>query len=213
MSQRFADLDEIRFLLDVDRLSSLVIPPERIPFLRRIAPALAVLLGFALVVGAAGTWPPFVAVESGSMEPHLERGDLVYVTATDRYAPASASDAGVVTHAAASASHRLGARGDVVVFTAPSRMGSPVIHRAHLRVERGENWYDEANPDYLPTSVDSCGDLAHCPAPHDGYITKGDANAHYDQAGRFTVVRSAWLRGKGQAVLPWVGHLRLLLAG
>ena len=189
-----------------------MVPPEHVERLRSLGPALAVLFAFGLVVVAAGVWPPFVAVESGSMEPHLERGDLVYLTATERFAPSTASDAGVVTRDATSEYRRIGGRGDVIVFTAPSRTGSPVIHRAHLRVERGENWYDEANPDYVPGSVDSCADLSHCLAPHDGYITKGDANAYYDQVGQFTVIRSAWLRGKGQVVLPWVGHLRLLLA-
>lgn len=189
-----------------------VVPPERTEQLRSLVPALAVLtvVGFALV--ASGVWPPFVAVESGSMQPQLERGDLVYVTATDRFDPASASAAGVVTHAAAPEYRRFGERGDVLVFDPPSREGL-VIHRAHLHVERGENWYGEADPDSLPDSVDGCRDLAHCPAPHDGYVTKGDANAYYDQVGWVSVVRESWVLGKGQVAVPWVGYLRLLLAG
>ncbi|WP_318568485.1 S26 family signal peptidase [Salinigranum marinum] len=189
-------------------------PPDRSDGrLGTVAPAAVVLLLFALLVVVAGAWPPFVAVESGSMEPHLERGDLVLLTATDRFAPPHATDAGVVTSATASTYRRLGAPGDVIVFAPPSRDGSPVIHRAAFRVERGENWYDEADPDALPASVNGCDDLAHCPAPHAGYVTKGDANGAYDQAGRFTVVRDARLRGKAQVAIPWVGHLRLLLAG
>ncbi|AUV82970.1 S26 family signal peptidase [Salinigranum rubrum] len=187
-----------------------MVPPTRAERLRSVAPALAVLLVFSLVLAASGVWPPFVAVESGSMEPHLERGDLVYVTATERFAPPSGAP--VATHAAAAEYRRLGARGDVLVFDSPSHEGL-VIHRAHLRVDRGENWYDEADSEYLPASVDSCRELAHCPAPHDGYVTKGDANDYYDQAGGMAVVREAWITGKGQAAVPWIGHLRLLLAG
>lgn len=182
--------------------------------MRTAAPALAVLVLFGVVVASAGVWPPFVAVESGSMEPNLERGDLVLLTATERFAPATATDAGVVTLRRASGYHRLGKRGDVVVFDPPSRAASPVIHRARLHVERGENWYAEADSGAIPASVDSCAELRHCPAPHAGYITKGDANDNYDQAvGRFTVVRDGWHQGKAQLAVPWVGHLRLLIKG
>ena len=186
---------------------------ERSDWLATVAPALTVLVVFGLVVAVSGVWPPFVAVESGSMEPHLERGDLVYLTASERYAPESATAAGVVTRATAVDYRRLGGRGDVVVFAPPSRGGSPVIHRAQFHVERGENWYDEADADFLPASVDGCDELAHCPAPHAGYVTKGDANPYYDQAGELAPVRPSWLRGKAQTAVPWVGHLRLALAG
>jgi signal peptidase len=181
--------------------------------LRPFAPALSVLLVFGMFVVAAGVWPPFFAVESGSMEPHLERGDLVFVTAPEHYSPGVATDAGVVTLRAAGDYRRLGSAGDVIVFAPPSRAGSPVIHRAHLHVERGENWYDDADADYLPRSVDDCEELANCPAPHDGYVTKGDANAYYDQTGGLAPVRASWIRGKAQAAIPWVGHLRLFLVG
>jgi signal peptidase len=181
--------------------------------LRTLAPALSVLLVFCLFVAAAGVWPPFFAVESGSMEPHLERGDLVVVTAPDRYAPGAATDAGVVTRDTAGDYRRLGLAGDVIVFAPPSRVGSPVIHRAHFYVERGENWYDDANADYLPRSIDDCAELANCPAPHAGYVTKGDANSYYDQTGGLAPVRASWIRGKAQAAIPWMGHLRLFLAG
>ena len=43
------------------------------------------ILGIVFLVGAvlfavAGVWPPVVAVESASMQPNLDRGDLVFVT-------------------------------------------------------------------------------------------------------------------------------------
>ena len=39
-----------------------------------MAPAVAVLLIAVLLGALVGTWPPFVAVESGSMTPAVERG-------------------------------------------------------------------------------------------------------------------------------------------
>ncbi|MFC7136491.1 S26 family signal peptidase [Halobaculum litoreum] len=131
-----------------------------------------VLVVSSLLFGLTGVWPPMVAVESGSMEPHMERGDLIVVAEPTRDGPGTA--AGVVPTADAPADGRtLGARGDVIVFDSPTKPGSPIIHRAHLYVEAGENWYGEADPAFLPPDVDSCRDLADCPAPYAGFVTKG----------------------------------------
>ena len=52
-----------------------------------LQPVAAVALVGALLFAATGIWPPMVAVESGSMEPTLERGDLVVVSEPPRYGP------------------------------------------------------------------------------------------------------------------------------
>ncbi|MGM0590494.1 MAG: S26 family signal peptidase [Halobacteriota archaeon] len=164
--------------------------------------------------GATGVWPPMVAVESGSMEPHLERGDLVVLTDTGRLAPPVADGGGVVTAASTDEYRRLGATGDVLVFTPPERTGSPIIHRARFRVDAGENWYDRADAAFLPRDVDGCPELRYCPAPHAGYVTKGDDNSVYDQAvGRAPPVKRSWIRGKAQVAVPWLGEIRLFVAG
>jgi signal peptidase len=174
---------------------------------------LVVALLAGLLVAATGVWPPMVAVESGSMEPHMERGDLVIVTAPDRWTAAAASDAGIVTVAQAGDYERLGGPGDVVVYVDPDRQGSPIIHRAHFYVDAGENWYDRADRSALPPGVDDCAELLNCPAPHAGYVTKGDANAHYDQAsGIAPPVQENWVVSKGRLRIPWLGWLRLLTA-
>ena len=176
--------------------------------------ALAVAVVAALLFALVGVWPPMVAVQSGSMEPHMERGDLVVVSEPTRFGPDGAA-AGVRTaHGAPSGGRTFGARGDVIVFSSPALPGTPIIHRAHFHVERGENWYREANPEYLPAGVDSCAELRRCPAPRTGFITKGDANERYDQVnGNSPIVTADRIRAEARVRIPLLGHVRLALSG
>lgn len=174
-----------------------------------LQPVAAVALVGALLFAATGIWPPMVAVESGSMEPHLERGDLVVVSEPPRYGPAGTD--GIVTARNASGFRSFGGPGNVVVYAPPDRSGSPIIHRLRFRVEAGENWYDRANPDWV-AGADNCEQLSNCPAPHAGYVTKGDNNGYYDQAkGIAPPVRADWVRGEAQFHVPWLGEVRLFV--
>lgn len=170
-----------------------------------------------LLVSATGAWPPLVAVESGSMGPHIERGDLVVVTEPGRWAltgATNAPDSGIVTAQTADGARMLGEPGDILVFDTPAWDGPPIVHRAMFHVSAGEDWYDEANQSWLPPGVDDCADLRNCPAPNDGYITKGDANPYYDQArGRVVPVREEWVRAKAAVRLSDLGWFRLFLTG
>lgn len=57
-----------------------------------------------LLFSVSGVWPPLVAVESGSMQPNLQKGDLVFVTEEHRLSPEYASGGtGVVPHRTATA--------------------------------------------------------------------------------------------------------------
>ncbi len=173
---------------------------------------LAAVVAVAVVV-TSGVWPPLLAVESGSMEPNIGTGDLVVVTAPGHGTVSAASDPGVVTVRAADGYRRFGAPGDVIVFD-PPRPGPPIIHRAHFRVERGENWYERANESYLPPGVDGCDELRNCPAPHGGYVTKGDANGYYDQAVEISPpVRSGWIVAKAAVRIPELGWVRMIVVG
>ncbi|ELZ31194.1 hypothetical protein C474_10184 [Halogeometricum pallidum JCM 14848] len=185
-------------------------------FVRELLVSVSAVLVLGLLLFAiAGVWPPMVAVESGSMEPHMHRGDLVFITEPDRFTPDYAfEDTGIVTvdigdeHGYQS----FGGAGSVIVYDPPSRVGSPIIHRARFHVEEGENWYERANPDYI--AADDCEELSYCPAPHAGFITKGDANARYDQASRIAEpVRSEWIQGVARLRIPLLGYVRLELAG
>ncbi|ELZ82347.1 signal sequence peptidase [Haloferax elongans ATCC BAA-1513] len=169
----------------------------------------AVALVAVLLFAVTGVWPPMVAIESPSMEPHLERGDLVIVSEEGRYAGPAADEHGVVTANESNGYGRIGETGDVIIFSPPSREESPIIHRAVFYVEKGENWYDEANHSYVD-GADSCAELWHCPAPHSGYITRGDNNEYYDQAKDIAPpVRPSWVRSKAQFHAPYLGSLRL----
>jgi signal peptidase len=181
--------------------------------------ALTVAMVGMLLFAVSGVWPPLVAVESGSMEPNMERGDLVFVMDEQRFSPDYAyGDTGIVSRQEAVGNdyRKFGGYGDVVVYE-PGGNGraTPVIHRTHFWVEEGENWYERANPDYV--SADDCGDLRNCPAPHAGFITKGDneiTNNYYDQArGISSPVKPAWIRGTAEYRIPYLGWVRLTVAG
>jgi signal peptidase len=164
-----------------------------------------------------------VAVESGSMEPVMERGDLIFIVEADRFADDAAQTGGVVTgHVGAQTDHRsFGDYGDVIVFDPPNRNGPPIIHRAKFWVEDGENWVDRANDSYLSeqrceTDDDPQTDtgLRNCPAPYAGFVTKGDANPTYDQArGLAPPVRPEWVTGTAEVRVPGIGLIRLLWSG
>ncbi|SFF75289.1 signal peptidase, endoplasmic reticulum-type [Halopelagius inordinatus] len=179
-----------------------------------VSVSIVVAIGLLLYL-VSGVWPPMVAVESGSMEPHMERGDLVVISAPERFSPEyDFEETGVVTaDVGEERGYRtLGGHGSVVVYDPPSRFGSPIIHRAHFWVEEGENWYDEANPEYV--NADGCAELSNCPAPHAGFVTKGDANSQYDQAsGIAEPVKREWVEGVARFRIPYLGYVRLKLTG
>jgi signal peptidase len=176
--------------------------------------AAAVLLVGLLLFAITGVWPPMVAVESESMDPHMTKGDLVVVTEADRFAGPAADGTGVVTTHSSRGYVRFSEPGDVVVYSSPDRAGSPIIHRARFWVDDGENWYAEANQSYVGEGVDDCAELRNCPAPHAGYITKGDNNERYDQVnGIAEPVRPEWVEAKAQVRVPYLGWVRLVVSG
>ena len=167
-----------------------------------LMPAVAVLLVTLVVVAIVGAWPPFVAVESGSMAPEVERGDLVVVTSTDRF-----PWGGLVGSDDPGAPTRLGDTGDVAVFSPPESEGRPILHRIAFSVSEGEDWTERADPALIDGS---CAELSTCPAPHDGYVTYGDANGEYDQsAGIAPVVRTEWIHAKALFSVPYLGWFRV----
>jgi len=180
-----------------------------------LASALIVLVLALLLFAVSGVWPPMVAVESGSMEPNLDVGDLVFVTEPGRFAPDAANnDVGVVTYETGQeAEYRsFGTYGSVVIFQPPGRTASPIIHRAMFHVEEGEDWYDRADDRFH--RAESCEELRHCPAPHDGFITLGDNNGQYDQAnGLAEPVRAEWVTGVARLRIPYLGYVRLIATG
>jgi signal peptidase len=176
--------------------------------------AVVVMVGLVLFA-ASGVWPPLVAVESGSMNPHMQKGDLVFVMEAGRLAPDTAREPGVVTSAVGRETdyRTFGGDGNVIVYRPNGNDEVPIIHRAHFWVEEGENWYDRADVRYL--AADNCAELIYCPAPHAGFITRGDANSRYDQTRTmgFEPVRPAWVKGKAVVRIPYLGWVRLAVSG
>jgi signal peptidase len=179
---------------------------------------LAVAVIGLVLFAISGVWPPLVAVESGSMEPNMQKGDLIFLVETDRYTPAVADEAGMVTarDGADSGHERFNRPGSVIVYRSDGRAGqTPIIHRVMFHVEAGENWYPKTKAEYTGTAG-SCASLQYCRADHDGYVTLGDANPRYDQIGvppRSEPVKEHWIRGKAVARIPWLGCVRLELSG
>jgi signal peptidase len=185
-------------------------------YVREVATSVGAVLAVGLLLFAvSGVWPPMVAVESGSMEPNMQVGDLVFVMDEERFAPAVAhAGTGVVP---AQIGEREGYRkfsqpGDVIIYRPDNRSGTPIIHRARLWVDEGENWYDRANPSYVG-GADGCAELSNCPAPHAGFITKGDnelSNRQYDQVnGLSSPVKPAWIIGTAELRIPVLGYVKL----
>jgi signal peptidase len=174
----------------------------------------AVILVGVLLFAVSGVWPPLVAIESPSMEPHIGEGDLVFVMEEHRFSGPSAEN-GIVTAHQAEKYIRFQQPGDVIVYAPDGNEGrTPIIHRAMFRVEEGENWYDRADPDDIG-SADSCEELVHCPAPYTGFITKGDngqTNSNYDQIGLSRIsdpVKPEWIIGTAELRVPHLGKIRL----
>ncbi|SDR30326.1 S24/S26 family peptidase [Natronobacterium texcoconense] len=190
---------------------------ETVVLARDVVSSVAIVAVIGLLLFAiSGVWPPLVAVESGSMEPNMERGDLIFVVDEERFVGDDPVDGtGVVTlEDGQNGGHEtFGEPGDVIVFKPDgSELQTPVIHRAHFWVEEDENWVDtRAEEEYIGGAT--CDDVPTCPANHDGFVTKGDANAGYDQyqgGARTDVVKPEWVTGKASFRIPWLGHVRLI---
>ena len=187
-------------------------------FLDDFATSVLAVVGIGVLLFAiSGVWPPMVAIESGSMQPNIGVGDLVFVMEEDRFPSDQAvANTGVATVYSSNESdfRKFDRPGDVIVYEPNgNERRTPVIHRAQFYVEEGENWYDRADPEHLPKDVDSCADLKHCPAKHDAFITRGDnprSNKQYDQVqGVSEPVRPEWVIGTAEFRMPGLGWLRL----
>ena len=174
-------------------------------FWRSDNPALSLLrdiLWVAAVVGGialflflvSGTWPAVVAVESESMVPNMQVGDLVFVVEKDRFGDLTTweegEEIGYARFATYTDIHGEMPYGDVIIYHPNGEEGvHPIIHRVI-------QWEEEGSP-------------------HPGYITKGDNNRVADQEtiypgiGRIEPVRGEWIVGKAWFAIPLVGYLPL----
>ncbi len=129
------------------------------------------------------------AIESGSMDPNMRMGDLVITRGVPR--------TGIVTYqdGAISGYESFGEFGDVVLYRKYGRNGeTPIIHRAMYYVDAGEPMWEKGPP-----------------APHAGYITKGDHNSYSDQYCGVCrePIREEWVIGVARFRVPYAGYVRL----
>ncbi len=167
--------------------------------LRDVLFVIAVVAVFASVSRVAlGLWTPMVAVESGSMIPHIQIGDIILVEGIDR--------TDIVTYLDGKQSNytSFDEYGDVILYRPYGRDGAtPIIHRAMYYVEKGEPMWNDGPP-----------------APHNGYITKGDnskTNPLYDQQGSISYlqpVKKEWVIGVARFYrVPVLGCVSLVPRG
>lgn len=141
-----------------------------------------------------GMWTPMVAVESGSMEPHMNIGDIIFIKNIDRTS--------IITNADAKNDYiSFGKSGNVILYKPYGRNdATPIIHRAMYYVKAGQPMWNG-------------GPLA----PFDGYITKGDneiTNRLFDQQGQIsyqTPIKKEWIIGVATYRIPYIGKIRLLM--
>lgn len=177
---------------------------------------LAVL--FFLILGTAayafsGVWPPVVNVVSGSMEPNIDTGDMLLVVNPEKL---DSNEDGVpelqtYREAKADGEQNFGSYGDVIVYqSVGTSQPYPILHRVRFHVEKGENWYSKADKSFIRAR--NCSELANCPAPRTGYITKGDDNPTYDQVmGISEPVPSEAIFAVAEYRIPDIGWLRLAI--
>ncbi len=144
---------------------------------------------------ALGLWTPMVAVESGSMIPHIQIGDIIFVESIDRTE--------IITYEIGKEKDytSFGDYGDVILYRPYGKEGvTPIIHRARYYVEKGEPMWPGG-----PS------------APNSGYITKGDntiTNPSYDQQGSISYdqpVKKEWIIGVARFYrIPVLGYVSLI---
>jgi signal peptidase len=161
----------------------------------------AVVGGIALALFLiCGTWPAVVTIESQSMVPHMNVGDLVIVVQKDRYGSFETWVEGKT-----SGNMMFGDYGDVIIYK-PNGLTTihPIIHRTIQ--------YVDTNP---VTEIKGIKLIGNYTPPHAGYITWGDNNPRPDQGlnypgiGVIEPVKEEWIVGKALFSVPLVGYLPL----
>jgi signal peptidase len=142
-----------------------------------------------------GLWTPMVAVESESMVPHIQIGDIIFMESMERTGVVTQKD-GIQKNYTS-----FGEYGDVILYRPFGRTDrTPIIHRAMYYVDQGEPMWNGGPP-----------------APHAGYITKGDHNPSYDQKGDISYlqpVKKEWITGVARiSRIPILGCISLAARG
>lgn len=160
-----------------------------------ITVAVIVAVGIAIT----GTWPFMVAIESGSMEPHMHRGDVVILFSPDRVGLITWEEGKKLNYIS------FGDYGDVIVYK-PNGHGKPIIHRVIAYVHKGDRIPIKYRGKIIPSNFRAISD---------GYITQGDANEIPDQLAiingeKILPVKREWIIGVAKFRIPLIGYVRLI---
>ena len=142
---------------------------------------------------ALGRWSPMVAVESESMVPNMQIGDIIFVQGIDRTDVITREKGKEIEYVS------FGDHGDVVLYKRSGNENlTPIIHRVMYYVNKGEPMW-KGGP----------------PAPYEGYITKGDNNNGFDQQGSVSYlepIKKEWIMGVTRFTrIPVLGYFKLIL--
>ena len=185
---------------DVQKSSLMKILKSDDPKISLIRDILSVVIVVAIIggvlFGVSGTWPAIVAVESGSMVPNMNVGDLIFVVEENRFGPLLTAE-----EAEAAGVTSFNGYGDVIIYRPNGNTQvTPIIHRALTEINAS-----------TAAEMGFTGEAAHA-----GYITKGDHNEIIDQEGIFSngigrmqPVKEEWIVGKALFAIPLLGYLPL----
>ncbi len=132
---------------------------------------------------ATGTSYVWFSQQSGSMEPNIHKGDLILIQSSQRTDIITCEEGKIRDY------RSFNDYGDVIIYQPNGNpSATPILHRAISWVEKGEK---------MPNGE---------PAPHGGYITRGDNNAYPDQS-VFGIepVKPEWAIGVARVRIPYLG--------
>ena len=137
---------------------------------------------------ATGLWIVGFSFQSTSMTPNIQINDLILVQSSQRTNITTYEDGKTLNY------RSLNDYGDAITYYpwGDSKL-IPILHRAMYYVEEGKPMWPGGPP-----------------APHDGYITKGDNNAFSDQQSHISnlqPVKQEWIIAVAKARIPLLGYL------
>ncbi|KAF5415199.1 MAG: hypothetical protein C5S48_06340 [Candidatus Methanogaster sp.] len=134
---------------------------------------------------ASGTCRIGFDIQSMSMEPNMHIGDMILVQSPQRTNIITCEDGKTLNYKS------FNDYGDVIIYHPYGRSHrTPIMHRAIFWIEKGEE---------MPGGE---------PAPHEGYITKGDWNPRPDQLNIVTEpVKPEWVIGVARVRIPYIGYV------
>ncbi len=171
---------------------------EKKKFLSKYKYDAALLLIICIMFGVFyvtfGAFVPIVVVVSESMDPHIQKGDMIFYNDISKVDKIETYDK--------QNSINFEDYGDVIIYKPFGQEEVvPYVHRAMYHVNQGDEMWSGGKK-----------------APHTGYITKGDnvdTNRMYDQQGSIskdTPIKRDWIIGIAKFRVPYIGYIRLMLS-